>query len=250
MAWRFGISSDIGGREEQQDRAELIAADGGDAFLVVLADGMGGHHGGALAAQAVVDASRHLFASHGLADPMADLEAHCLVAHRAIAGLDDGEEPPPGSTCVLLYLSGDEAYWAHVGDSRLYHFRNGRLLSRTRDHSLVQLLVDRGELAEEEMATSPLQNQLYMRLGGDEAPKPELGSAEVQKGDAFMLCSDGFWEVVGEDEVGAVLTDDDLEAAVARLVDTARGRGGEHGDNITVAIAQKGRLRKKFLGLF
>ena len=250
MAWRFGICSDIGGREEQQDRAELFASKNGDDYLIVLADGMGGHHGGSRAAQAVVDCSRHLFETNGIDDPLSDLETLTIQAHQAVTEVGGQEGQTPGSTCVMLYLSGDAAYWAHVGDSRLYHFRKGRLLSRTRDHSLVQLLVSRGELPEEEMAASPLQNQLYMRLGGEEAPKPELGSAEIQKGDAFMLCSDGFWESVGEDEVSAILTHDDLEGSMERLLRMGKERGGHDGDNITIAIAQKGKLRKKILGIF
>lgn len=250
MAWRFGICSDIGGREEQQDRAQIFAGQERGDHLVVLADGMGGHHGGALAAQAVVDSSGHLFAAHGIADPLADLETHCLRAHEAVAELGDQEGQSPGSTCVMLYVAGDEAYWAHVGDSRLYHYRNGKLLNRTRDHSLVELLVARGELAEAEMASSPLQNQLYMRLGGEEVPKPDLGSAEVQRGDAFLLCSDGFWEAVTEEEVSAILGSDDLDQAVAQLVGTARERGGSNGDNISVAMAQLGKVRKKLFGIF
>lgn len=250
MAWRFGICSDIGGREEQQDRAQIFASPGGSDYLVVLADGMGGHHGGALAAQAVVESSSHLFEANGIDDPLADLETHCLRAHQAVTRLGEQGGQTPGSTCVMLYISGDEAYWAHVGDSRLYHYRNGKALNRTRDHSLVQLLVSRGELAEEEMASSPLQNQLYMRLGGKEIPRPELGSAEVQQGDAFLLCSDGFWESVAEDEVSAILGSDDLDEAVAQMVMEARKRGGSNGDNISVAIAQLGRVRKKLFGLF
>jgi len=250
LTWRFGIGSDIGGREEQQDRAEILTSAAADAHLVVLADGMGGHHGGALAAQAVVDASRQLFEAEVVDDPTTALERYCLQAHRAVTGLGEHGGQTPGSTCVLLYIAGDEAYWAHVGDSRLYHFRKGKLLNRTRDHSLVQLLVARGELAEEEMATSPLQNQLYMRLGGNEPPQPELGSADVQQGDAFVLCSDGFWESVGDEEVAAILSRDDLEQAVAELVGLASERGGRGGDNISMAIAQKGKVKKGFLGLF
>lgn len=250
MTWRFGIGSDIGGREEQQDRAEILTSARDDAHLLVLADGMGGHHGGALAAEAVVDASRRLFEADLVDDPMAALEHYCTQAHLAVTGLGDHGGQTPGSTCVMLYIAGDAAYWAHVGDSRLYHFRKGKLLNRTQDHSLVQLLVARGELAEEEMATSPLQNQLYMRLGGSEPPQPELGSADVQQGDAFVLCSDGFWESITDEEVGAILSRDDLGEAVAELVGLASERGGSGGDNISMAIAQMGRLKKKRFGFF
>jgi serine/threonine protein phosphatase PrpC len=245
LGWRFGIASDIGGREEQQDRADIFAAKSGEAYLVVLADGMGGHHGGALAAQAVLDAARQQFESAGIDEPMAALEQYCLHAHQAVSAIGEEEEQSPGSTCVLLYLSADEAYWAHVGDSRLYHFRNGKLLNHTVDHSLVQLLVSQGDMTENEMADSPLQNQLYMRLGAEETPKPTLGAADVQAGDAFMLCSDGFWESVDEQEVSAILFDDDLEQGVEKLVKLARQRGGDGGDNITMVIAQMGKAQRQ-----
>jgi serine/threonine protein phosphatase PrpC len=246
MTWRFGIASDIGGRDEQQDRVEIFASTGGDDYLIVVADGMGGHRGGAFAAQAVVDSAKRFFETASVTDPLASLGKLCAQAHQAVVDVGEQGSQSPGSTCVLLYLSAGEAYWAHAGDSRLYHFRNGKILTRTLDHSMVQLLVSRGEMAEAEMATSPLQNQLYMRLGGEQQPKPEFGAAEVQQGDVFMLCSDGFWESVDPEEVGAVLSEKDLEAAAERLVQLARERGGNGGDNITVAMAQLGRVRRKF----
>ena len=246
MSWRFGIASDIGGRDEQQDRVELIASQSGDDHLVVVADGMGGYHGGALAAQAVVDSAERFFVTASKADPLASLGEICTHAHQAVVNVGEQDSQPPGSTCVLVYLSADEACWAHVGDSRLYHFRNGKILTRTLDHSMVQLLVSQGKMTEDEMATSPLQNQLTMRLGGEQQPNPELGAAEVQKGDIFMLCSDGFWESVNPEEAIAIASKNDLKTAAERLVQLAKERGGDGGDNITVALTQLGRVRRWF----
>ena len=246
MAWQFGVASDIGGRDEQQDRVEVIASPHGDDYLIVVADGMGGHHGGALAAQAVVDSSKDYFNKASISDPLSSLEKLCSQAHQTIVDVGEQGSQSPGSTCVMLYVSADEACWAHVGDSRLYHFRNGEVLTRTQDHSMVQLLVSRGEMTEAEMADSPLQNQLYMRLGGEQLPKPELGAAEVQQGDVFMLCSDGFWESVDQEEVSTTLSEYDLEDAAERLVKLAKERGGNGGDNITVAMARMDGVRRKF----
>jgi serine/threonine protein phosphatase PrpC len=246
MTWQFGTASDIGGRAEQQDRVDVIASPDGERYLLVVADGMGGYEGGALAAQAVVDSAKCFFETESVEDPLAALRELCAEAHQAIVEVDAEGAQAPGSTCVLLHLSADEAHWAHVGDSRLYHFRNGKLLTRTLDHSMVQLLVSRGEMAEADMADSPLQNQLYMRLGGKQLPSPELGAAEVQQGDLFMLCSDGFWEWVDPEEVRAAAANNNLEAAGERLVRLARERGGEGGDNITVAMAQLGKAQRKF----
>lgn len=246
MRWRFGTASDIGGRGEQQDRVEIIPSQDEYGYLLVVADGMGGYQGGARAAQAVIDTARRFFETGNVTDPLNSLERLCAEAHQSVLAIGGQEGQPPGSTCVFLYVSKDEACWAHVGDSRLYHFRNGKLLTRTLDHSMVQLLVSRGEMAEADMANSPLQNQLYMRLGGKQQPNPEFGAAEVQQGDLFMLCSDGFWEMVDPEEVRAIAAKDGLEAAGKRLVHLARDRGGKDGDNITVAMAQLGKAQRKF----
>jgi serine/threonine protein phosphatase PrpC len=246
MAWQFGTASDIGGRNEQQDRVEIIESPNRDGHLLVVADGMGGYNGGALAAQVVVDTASRFFESGNVTDPLPALKRLCAQAHQAVIDVAEQEGQPPGSTCVFLYVSEDEACWAHVGDSRLYHFRNGKLLARTLDHSMVQLLVLRGELAEADMATSPLQNQLYMRLGGKQPPNPELGAAQVQEGDLFVLCSDGFWESIDPKEVEGVRSKTDLAATADHLVHLARARGGDDGDNIAVAMAQLERVRRTF----
>ncbi len=246
MAWQFGVASDIGGREEQQDRVDVIASPNGDDYLVVIADGMGGHHGGALAAQAVIDSSRQYFDGNPADDPLSALQSLCSRAHQTIINTATSTSQSPGSTCVMLHVSGDEASWAHVGDSRLYHIRNGEVISRTLDHSMCQLLVSQGEMAESEIASSPLQNQLYMCLGGEQPPTPDLAAAEVREGDVFMLCSDGFWERVDLEEVSEALTDKDIEEAVTHLVQLARQRGGDSGDNISLAIARFRKGGKKF----
>jgi serine/threonine protein phosphatase PrpC len=246
MEWKFSTASDIGGRNEQQDRVEIITSPNGGSYLVVVADGMGGYKDGAIAAQTVVDTARQFLETECVTDPIESLKKICAQAHQAIVHIGEKEVQPPGSTCVFLYLSDEEACWAHIGDSRLYHFRNGRQLTRTLDHSMVQLLVSQGEMEEAEMATSPLQNQLYMRLGGKQHPNPELGAADVLEGDLFVLCSDGFWESIDSSEVQGVLLKSDLEATADRLVHLAKQRGGSNGDNIAVAMAQLGRERRKF----
>jgi serine/threonine protein phosphatase PrpC len=246
MAWQFCTALDIGGREQQQDRVEVLETPSSDDRLIVLADGMGGYQGGELAAQAVVDCARESFTATSDLEPLVFLERLCAQAHQAVQALATEGHEAPGSTCVLLYLSADGACWAHVGDSRLYHFRNGRLLSRTVDHSVVQLLASHGKMAEAELATSPLQNQLYMRLGGDQLPNPDFGTADVRKGDLFVLCSDGFWQSVGQREFGAIVSEDDVKAASERLVQMAKERGGDDGDNISVAVARLGKAKRRF----
>ena len=237
MPWQLSMASDIGGRSEQQDCLEILSSDRGDFHLVVVADGMGGHRDGALAARTVIETARRQFNAGQPSDPRDFLEKLCLEAHREISALGEDEARSPGSTCVALYLQGPEAYWAHVGDSRLYHFRKGRLVNQTEDHSVAQLMVSQGRLKESDAAVSALQNQLYMRLGGSERPDPEFGASEVEADDMFMLCSDGFWSSVEPQEVLAILGNAPVEDdSAGRLVETAHERGGATGDNISLVV--------------
>jgi serine/threonine protein phosphatase PrpC len=237
MAWRFAEASRIGGRAEQQDRAEVFSADG--AHLAVIADGMGGHESGAAAAQAVIDIARESFVASNPAEPRDFLEEICFAAHEAIRTLPNSEGPSAGSTCVLFYANGPEAYWIHVGDTRLYHFENGRLLGRTHDHSLVQFMLDQNEIQEEEAVEHPLKNQIYMRLGGDNQPEPSFDCRALEDRATFLLCTDGFWETVEPEEAAAMLAHaDSLEDAVQALVDRANERGGSDADNISVIVAR------------
>ena len=239
MPWQFSLASDIGGRSEQQDCLEMLSLNGHDAHLVVVADGMGGHRNGALAARTVIETARRRFNTGAASDPRTFLQDLCLESHQEISKLGSDEPRSPGSTCVVLYLNGPEAYWAHVGDSRLYHFRNARLLNRTQDHSVAQLMVAQGRLTETDAATSTLQNQLYMRLGGNEPPEPDFGASEVEAGDMFMLCSDGFWSHVEPQEVFASLEEYPIDnEGAGHLVDMARARGGSTGDNISLVLVR------------
>jgi serine/threonine protein phosphatase PrpC len=241
MSWQLRAVSHIGGREEQQDRVEILSTADGDAHLIVLADGMGGHVDGGRAAQMVVDTAQRLFA-RPVPDPPAFLGELCGQAHRAIGRLGAGGERSPGSTCVLLYLDGRGAFWAHVGDSRLYHFRRGELLDRTFDHSVLRLMLEQGRIRSTDPAAGQLQGQLYMRLGGGEPPQPDLGEAPVSGGDLFLLCSDGLWSWVEPEEVVSVLEDLALEEAAQRLLQLARERGGGEGDNISLALARRAQV--------
>ncbi len=239
MTWKFNKASDIGGRAEQQDRVEVLSADDQYNHLVVVADGMGGHHGGSLAAQAVVDIAKQHFYTRRVPDPQIFLGDMCLEAHRVIRAVGEDERRSPGSTCALLYLNGPEAYWVHVGDSRLYLYRNGELLFRTEDHSMLQLMSALEGNSDADGAHSGLQNQLFMRLGGDTAPQPEFGATEVEPEDLFLLCSDGFWTCVESHEVPAALVKHPLkDGGAAYLVDVAKARGGNEADNISLALAQ------------
>ncbi|MGE5147232.1 MAG: PP2C family protein-serine/threonine phosphatase [Candidatus Eiseniibacteriota bacterium] len=241
MAWDVAKADAIGGRTEQQDRVEVLSAQG--RHLLVVADGLGGHRGGAAAAEAVVETARALWAEQARAPtpPAEFLGALVAEAHRRINALAPDGSETPHSTCALLLLDERAAHWAHVGDSRVYHFRDHALVERSRDHSVVQLLVELGRVAEADMATHPDQSRLTQSLGGGKTPEPTLGSAPVAPGDAYLLCSDGLWETVSTDDMALALAAGALGTAARRLVASAAERGGPSGDNVSAALARVAR---------
>jgi PPM family protein phosphatase len=184
-----------GARDYNEDR--LGIADGGKGYWA-LADGLGGHRGGARAAEIAVETG--LASLEGSATPRLEdrLKQAVSEANARIRSLQKTEAGNGGmrTTLVLLGIDSDEMVWAHSGDSRLYHFRDGRLLWRTRDHSVVQLLVSAGEIAESEMTKHPERSRLISCLGGDNALliSARVASTPPRVGDVLLLASDGMWE--------------------------------------------------------
>ena len=235
--WEVASHTDIGGREEQQDRVLSLQKAG--ACLLVLADGMGGHAGGSLAAEAVMEVARQRFAASVDADSEDLVREVILGAHERIQAVGMELHIAPHSTCVVLHLTPRRATWAHVGDSRLYRFRDGHLAGRTVDHSMVELMRLQGRITEEEMKTHPDQNKLFEALGGGAAPSLEVGRAAASEFDAFLLASDGLWSHASDRELAGAVGARDLVAAVHGLVDRAKVRGGSSGDNISVLVARR-----------
>ena len=239
MSWIFDAATDIGGRNEQQDRLAVLHAADNQTHLLVVADGAGGHSNGALAARTVVETLDQHLSSGVRGEPLGYLEHICLAAHEAVLGLASAESRPPASTCVMLLVRDGDAYWGHVGDSRLYHIRGERVLFQTADHSLARLFADSmgdGSNAQREM---PPANTLYMCLGAQTEVTPETSASLVEPGDSFLLCSDGFWNQVPIEEVIASFSGKDEGRRSAReWVQQAKIRGGEGGDNISLVLAR------------
>jgi serine/threonine protein phosphatase PrpC len=235
LPWEQGAASHLGGRREQQDRWGLFQPRNREGLLAIVADGMGGHLDGALGAQIVIDTARD-FILHSPpsleTDPPAALNQLGQRMHEVI----NSQSETARSTLVMVWLAGERAYWLNVGDSRLYHFRHGHRLMRTRDHSVVQLLTDLGEIQESEMGAHPAQNRLYRCLGGEELPRSDQGELVIQAGDLLALCSDGVWEHVTESELWTITQEHGPATAAHRLVDAAVQRGGADADNATLVL--------------
>jgi len=233
-----------GGREAQQDEVLCLHDATQEAFLLVLADGMGGDGAGELASAGVIDVARRLWNEGLWRDQPGPLflESLCQEAHtelhRRRAGLQGGE---PHSTVVAMMVQGDRVSWAHVGDSRLYRFQGARLLGRTEDHSLAQLRLLRGEITERELATHPDQHKLLRGLGGPEVPVVEHGCARLRPGQSFVLCSDGVWEQLSTEELCRLSRRRDQDAALREALALAVERGGQDGDNVALIFARPAR---------
>jgi PPM family protein phosphatase len=230
----------IGDRSEQQDRLAIFPHPSRPGcMLAVLADGMGGHSGGAMAAEQVILKARQNFSSYAPSSesPTEFLRGVIDDAHVIIKLTRFTSEQDPHSTAVVFMLRPGHADWAHCGDSRLYHFRNGSLVARTPDHSLVEELLRSGRITEEQAETHPQRNLLLSCLGAERDPRIDTGGTPaLQAGDAFIICSDGLWAYFPDEELGKILNEQDARSAARTLIDAARKRAQGMGDNISLAI--------------
>lgn len=203
--------------------------------LWAVADGMGGHSRGDLASRLAIEALEHLpgadsiAQSLGLAHERLDAVNHRLQMEAALRDVRT-----IGTTVVVLLADGGQCGYLWVGDSRIYHYRDGRLRQITRDHSLVGELVAKGALSAQQAASHPARNLITRAVGAMDALEAEEGGIEVHAGDMFLLCSDGLSNEVGEDEMALVLASCDCRAAADKLVDMALAHGGR--DNISVVV--------------
>jgi serine/threonine protein phosphatase PrpC len=236
------VGRHIGDRKEQQDRVAVLTHPSlPGALLIALADGMGGHSGGAMAAEQVILAAQQNLEAFSPAteQPGQLLNAVVQDAHSSIRLSRFASEQDPHSTVVAFMLYRGRAYWVHCGDSRLYHFRNRRLMLRTRDHSLVEELQRQGKLTAAESLHHPQRNVLVSCLGSDRTPLADTGNCDsVVAGDHFLLCSDGLWSYFSDEELADTLADLPAANAAQRLLDLARKRSQGNGDNISLAIVK------------
>jgi len=229
----------VGGREYQQDQVVCLSTPDMKYQLLVVADGVGGHWGGGVASKAVIDVAQRLFPTQSskLADPERFLERFCTAANHEVRVRAARERQEAFSTVVALLTTPLRAYWAHVGDSRLYCFKGANLIHQTYDHSLVQSLFDQGKITAAERATHPDRNRVLHVLGmDDDAARPTLGEIQLTPGMGFVLCTDGFWAHVTETEMAQMLTASELNFAAALSVRHAVRRAGAGGDNVALAL--------------
>lgn len=229
-----------GGREKNEDRMGYCYTR--DAGLYALADGMGGHPEGEVAAQIALQTLSAMFqreARPGLPDPQRFLHDAIVSGHHQLLRYSTEKSlvDSPRTTVVACVIQGNNAYWAHCGDSRLYLIRGGKLLARTRDHSYSELQDTLAPVAA--LADRVNRNVLFTCLGSPGRPVIDTGGPMVMEaGDRVLLCSDGLWGTLADEVITRVLSERAISDAVPELVEQALRAGGERCDNVTVLAVE------------
>src|SRR5258708_4808199 len=236
----YADSSLLGGREENQDRVAVAVEK--KAALRRVAAGVGGHADGARAAQVtqqvIVDAFWHT--PQPLFDPLGFLHLTLGRAHEQVVklGVQLPLEQRPRATCAVCLVQQRASWWAHVGDSRLYHLRRGALVARSRDHSHVELLLREGLISAEQAHNHPMRNFVECCLGGDPI-LPDMSLTRrrpLEPDDVLLACTDGLWGPLTDTEIATeVGKPGELRAKLLELGARAVQRAGSGSDNTSAA---------------
>ena len=239
MQIEYAKVSALGDRQDNQDRAAVVVSD--EAALMLVFDGMGGHSDGAKAAETGLKVVQELFmeAPQPIFDPQGFLYMALSKAHDEVVrlGAEVAVDFRPRATCAICLVQEGGAYWAHIGDSRIYQVRDGAVLSRSRDHSHVEVLIQEGAISEEEALDHPMRNFVECCIGGD-APVPDMSITtrkSLETGDVLLACSDGLWSGLSDDDMAEIGTpgDNNLVENLKSLSMKALNVNSPNSDNTT-----------------
>lgn len=242
MQYLTATVSRIGNREQNQDRVAVLEQQ--DTVLLVLGDGLGGRPGGEFAAETLVRIATQKFTQQAfpIKEPAAFMQDLLETAHKTIVEHGKLQTPPinPGTTAVLCLMQQGHAWWTHVGDSRLYLFRNGELVERTQDHSVVENMLAGGSLSSADTGGHPLRNVVTRCLGmTDNPPIVTISQKTALKiGDIMLLCSDGLWEPLGDQSMNRNLYDGKLQDALGAMAERAENISAPQSDNVSAVALQ------------
>jgi serine/threonine protein phosphatase PrpC len=238
MQYEIGRVSLLGNRKTNQDRIGVIESHAG--VVLILGDGLGGKPGGELAAETLVQSVEHSLRHEimPVEEPEILLEKIIIAAHYSVLATGKNQKPPiePGSTAVICLIQNKKAWWAHVGDSRFYLFRDGLPIYRTQDDSYVEHLYQKGEISLEKLDGHPMRNYVTQCIGLMETePKVTVSKGvDLLAGDTLLLCSDGFWEPLDDSQIGSNLADNNIKDSVEKLASRAEQDSYPKSDNTTV----------------
>ena len=239
MQIEYAKVSALGDRQDNQDRAAVVVSE--DAALMLVFDGMGGHSDGARAAETGIKVVQDLFMNspQPIFDPQGFLYMALSKAHDAVVvlGTDLDVDFRPRATCAVCLVQEGRAWWAHIGDSRIYQVRNEKVLTRSRDHSHVEVLIQEGAISEEEAQDHPMRNFVECCIGGD-APVPDMSitnGKKLEANDVLLVCSDGLWSGLSDDEMAEIGTpgDNNLVENLKSLSMRALNVNSPYSDNTT-----------------
>ena len=225
---QFSAISRSGSRPENEDSIGMARK--GECFCFALADGLGGHGCGEVASKIAVETAKEEFAGekeHLLERIFEKAQENILRQQQENRRLADMK-----TTMVALSIGEKEVRWGHIGDSRLYFFQNGRIAERTLDHSVPQMLVSIGEIKEKQIRSHPDRNRLLRVLGAEtEELRYQLAQKHPrERGVAFLLCSDGFWELILEKKMESTLKKADTPAAWLEAMEKIVEKNGRNKD--------------------
>ena len=239
MQIEYAKVSALGDRQDNQDRAAVVVSE--EAALMLVFDGMGGHSDGAKAAETGLDVVQDLFmaADQPIFDPLGFLYTALSRAHDEVVRIGDdvAVDFRPRATCAVCLVQEGGAFWAHIGDSRIYQVREGRVLARSRDHSHVEVLIQEGAISEEEAQDHPMRNFVECCIGGD-APVPDMSITsmkQLEPGDVLLACSDGLWSGLSDEDMAQIWTpgDNNLVENLKSLSMKALNVNSPYSDNTT-----------------
>jgi protein phosphatase len=225
-------------RPENEDYLGYYSHDG--THVVIVADGMGGHAGGKVASRVAVETIRDVFLSANLeAEPVFEVVARALRAANInirSESASDARLKGMGATCAIAVVREGRLFHSHLGDCRVYFLRGGELKRITKDHTVVQRLLDGGIITVEEAKVHPEKNIVSRALGGREDPELDIPAEPIrlEVGDRFLLCSDGLFDLVTDEEILEIASKNHPQEACQKLVALANEKGGR--DNVTVQI--------------
>jgi len=239
MQIEYAKVSALGDRTDNQDRAAIVVAE--DAALMLVFDGMGGHSDGARAAETGLKIVQDTFMESALPvfDPQGFLYSALSHAHDEVVkiGMDLSVDFRPRATCAICLIQEGGSYWGHIGDSRIYQMRGSELVSRSRDHSHVEVLIQEGAITEEEALDHPMRNFVECCIGGD-APVPDMSitaKRPLVPGDVLLACSDGLWSGLSDADMDTLASrpSDSLAENLKALSVKALHTNAPYSDNTT-----------------
>jgi PPM family protein phosphatase len=242
MSYRYLFISKTGlHRDKNEDAVAVFPLESG--LLIILCDGLGGNRGGEVASSLSVETVHETFINSNEDDYLERIRKSVRSAHDLLLDHSGIHFDLKGmaTTIEVLYLNNTHAYWAHVGDSRIYHLKNGKLKQITKDHSLVQKLVDEGYLTLKEAENHPNKNIIMRAIGDNQDVEIDLSKIKINEGDSskFFICSDGVTAVIKDYEIENLLNLYPIEDASEKFIKVIEERGAP--DNYTFVIAEKKR---------